>query len=340
MKRILSVLLLMAVTVSAAAGCGRKPAERILYNVDLNKYIELGEYKGIPVDKSSETFQEYYNDIISGDISENGLYVRKTEGKVAEGDNVNIDYVGKKDGVAFEGGTAEGYDLVIGSGSFIDGFEDGLIGAGIGSTVDLNLTFPENYQEASLAGQPVVFTVKVNYVTTEEERKPEEYYSELGFENYEAYKADAEERAVKNYLVDTVLANSDVKKYPKDDNELIYEHYRAQTETAVKNQYGIEFSDYLSAVNQTEEDFKNNALENQVEPMMDNQMMLYAVCDNEGLTVTEEDTAAQLNEMLNVYKAQGITKEQVLEAYGEYYFEYLAFAEKAVDFLYDNAEIS
>ena len=84
-------------------------------------------------------------------------------GTVKEGDLVNIDYVGKKDGVAFDGGTAQGYNLGIGTDSFIDGFEDGLIGVKTGKTVDLNLTFPENYGN-ELAGAKVVFTVTVNYI--------------------------------------------------------------------------------------------------------------------------------------------------------------------------------
>lgn len=331
--------MLLAVIAGVMSGCG-KPAKRLAYNVNLKKYVELGEYKGIPVDKSSETFKEYYNDVISGDVEANGLYVRKNEGKVAEGDTANIDYTGKKDGVAFEGGTDKGFDLEIGSGSFIDGFEEGLIGVEIGSTVNLNLTFPENYQEKSLAGQPVVFTVKVNYVTTDEQRKPEEYYAELDFESLEAYTADVEERAVKNYLIDTLDANSEIKKYPKDDTDSIYNQTKTQFENSLKNQYGVELETYLSANGTTEEDFKKDLMENQVEPMMDMQMVVYAVCDNEEITVSEKETNAQLNKVLDAYKSQGVTKEQVLEVYGENFFEYAAMREKALDFLYSNAKIS
>ena len=341
MKRILTAVLAAALAAGMMSGCGKKPAQRILYNVNLEKYVELGEYKGIPVDKSSDTFKEYYDDAIEEDVSAGGLYVKKTAGKIAEGDTVNIDYVGKKDGVAFEGGTADGYDLVIGSDSFIDGFEDGLIGVEIGSTVDLNLKVPDPYKNnPDLAGQPVVFTVKVNYVTTDEARKPEDYFSELGFKSLEEYTADVEERAVKDYLVDTVDANSEIKKYPEDDKELIYKQTKVQAENTVKNQYGMDLSAYLNAVGQSEEDFKKEAMESQVEPQMDIQMLIYALCDKEGITVTEQDKNAQLNEILNAYKSMGVTKEQVLEVYGEYYFEFAAMHEKALDFLYSSAKIS
>ena len=196
MKKIICLLLGVMLTALTFAGCG-KTAERQLYNEKLSKYINLGEYKGIKVYTKSDEFKEFYNSVISSDVSSNDLYVKKTEGEVANGDTVNIDYTGKKDGVAFDGGTAEGYDLTIGSNSFIDGFETGLIGKKIGETVDLNLTFPENYDSSELAGKAVVFTVKINYVKTEEERKPEDYYSEIGFKTLKAYTDDVTERAVK-----------------------------------------------------------------------------------------------------------------------------------------------
>ena len=199
MKKIICLLLGVMLTALTFAGCG-KTTERQLYNEKLSKYINLGEYKGIKVDTKSDEFKEFYNSVISSDVSSNDLYVKKTEGGVANGDTVNIDYTGKKDGVAFDGGTAEGYDLTIGSNSFIDGFESGLIGKKIGETVDLNLTFPENYDSSELAGKAVVFTVKINYVKTEEERKPEDYYSEIGFKTLKAYTDDVTERAVKNQI--------------------------------------------------------------------------------------------------------------------------------------------
>ena len=170
MKRLICFLMVTA-TVLGLAGCGKK-AKRQLYNDKLSKYITLADYKGLKVDTKSDEFKEYYGNMISSDVSSNNLYVKKTEGTVANGDTANIDYTGKKDGVAFDGGTAAGYDLTIGSNSFIDGFETGLIGKKIGDTVDLNLKFPENYSSAELAGKAVVFTVKINYVKTDEERKP------------------------------------------------------------------------------------------------------------------------------------------------------------------------
>lgn len=337
MKRIISVILAVLTAASVFAGCEKNEA-RVLYNEKLSKYVELGDYKNIPVDTKSDTFKEFYDDVIASDISTNNLYVRKTEGTVAEGDTANIDYEGKKDGVAFDGGTAQGYDLTIGSDSFIDGFEDGLIGKKIGDTVDLNLKFPEDYQSTDLAGKAVVFTVKINYVKTDEQRKPEDYYKELDFDSLESYEADVTERAAKNYLLDTVKANSEIKDYPEKDTETIYTAYYNMLDTNIQGQYGVDLATYLSYNNQTEDDFKSSLTDEQIKPMMEEQMVLYAVLDKEKLGLTDKEVQAQLDETVKNYS--GADEEKIKQFYGDYYFEYLAVNEKALDFLYKNADIS
>lgn len=336
-KRAISAALAVLTAAVFAAGCGNK-SERVLFNEKLSKYIELGDYKDIPVDTSSDTFKEYYDDTVSSDIYNYSLYVHKTEGEVADGDTVNIDYEGKKDGVAFDGGTDESYDLTIGSGTFIDGFEEGLIGKAIGDTVDLDLTFPEDYQSEELAGAAVVFTVKINYVTTEEERQPEDYYGELGFASLDDYTDDVTERAVKDYLFDAVKANSEIKDYPEKDAETIYSAYYNMLDTNMQNQYGIDLATYLSYNNQTEDDFKSSVTDEQIKPMMEDQMVVYAILDNEKIRVTDDDIKARLDEMTENYS--GVSADELKEFYGDFYFEYLAVNEKALDFLYENADIS
>ena len=150
------------------SGSGAGTESTALKDMDVDKYVTLGEYKGLAVtvdtvEVDEDEWDSLVNNVYYGNITaENGGI---TDRAVETGDTVNIDYEGKKDGVAFDGGTAQGYDLTIGSGSFIDGFEDGLIGVMPGETVDLDLSFPEVYpNNPDLAGQPVVFTVTVNYI--------------------------------------------------------------------------------------------------------------------------------------------------------------------------------
>ncbi len=338
MKRILSAVIIILTIAALFTGCGKR--DRILYQDGLSKYVTLGEYKGIKVDTKSDDFKKMYDNVISQDVSDNDLYVTKKEGTVAKGDTANIDYVGKKDGVAFDGGTASDYDLEIGSGSFIEGFEDGLIGKKIGDTVDLNLTFPEEYQSADLAGKAVVFTVKINYVKTTEARKPEDYFKELKFSTLEKYTEDVTKRATENYLLDKIIEASKVKSYPEKDIDTIYNAYKNMLSQNLQSQYGVDFDTYLSTVGQTEADFKKSILSEQIEPMMKEQMVLYALVDNEKIEVTDKETKKQIDRLVNEYSSSSVTADTLKDFYGEYYFEYLAVNDLAVDYLYKNAKIS
>ena len=338
MKRLICFLMVTA-TVLGLAGCGKK-AKRQLYNDKLSKYITLADYKGLKVDTKSDEFKKYYGNMISSDVSSNNLYVKKTEGTVANGDTANIDYTGKKDGVAFDGGTAAGYDLTIGSNSFIDGFESGLIGKKIGDTVDLSLKFPENYSSTELAGKAVVFTVKINYVKTDEERKPEDYYSELGFKSLDEYTADVTESAVKSYLLDTVKKDSKIKEYPQTEIDTIYGSYKNMVEQNLKSSYGVDFATYLTSNNMTEDSFKEDLVKNQIKPAMDEQMVAYSILDNEKLGLKDEEVSKKIDETVKSINNSQVTADTVKSYYGEYYFEYMTVSEKVADYLYKNAKIS
>ena len=336
MKRILSLALVLLLTVSCLAGCGKK--DRILYTEKLSKYVDLGEFEGIKIDSKSDDFAEAYEQVVASDVESNNLYKQKTEGAVAEGDTANIDYVGKKDGVAFEGGTDEGYDLVIGSNSFIDGFEEGLIGVEIGSTVDLNLKFPDNYGNEELNGAAVVFTVKVNYVTTTDPLTPAEFYSKLGFATEKEYVKDAEKRTVENMLVTELKDKSKIKEYPEKEVDYLYTETKNMYVTNYLEPYGYDFQTYLTQYEVSEEEFKEDLVENNIKPMMEEQMLLYAVLDEAGLKVTNNDINAKAEEIAKEI-GDSVTAKEVKEYYGDYYLEGLAVTDKALDYMYNNAKI-
>ena len=137
---------------------------------DPGKLTKLGTYKGVEVKKNStEVTPEELEQRIQGILDANPEYIEITDRPAQNGDIVNIDFVGMKDGEAFDGGTAEDFPLELGSNSFIDGFEEGLVGAEAGSELSLNLTFPEDYFNADLAGQEVVFDVTVNSIEEKKE---------------------------------------------------------------------------------------------------------------------------------------------------------------------------
>lgn len=186
MKKKIVALLLCVTMAAAVTGCDKKNEEKTpegteavldtesgtgvssaSIEYDAKDYVELGEYKGLAVTIDQDysvdenTLRDYVNNTL---IAYNPYYVEVDKETVENGDVANIDYEGTKDGEAFSGGTATGHDLEIGSGSFIDGFEDGIIGMKVGEEKDLNLTFPEDYSNSDLAGAEVVFHVKVNKI--------------------------------------------------------------------------------------------------------------------------------------------------------------------------------
>ncbi len=347
MKRIVAILLCF-VMLFAFAGCGedektdgKKESGRILFNnVKFDKYVKLGDYKNLTVDTTSKEYTEFYNSILKSDVEDNDFYGTKATGKIENGDIANIDYVGKKDGVAFQGGTASGQDLTIGSGTFIPGFEEGLIGVEIGSTVDLNLKFPDNYSNSpDLAGAAVVFTVKVN--SAKSPLKSEEYYKKLGFSSVEAYNDDVKKRAVKNYLLNAVLSKVTVSDYPKADLDKLVKTNIELYDNMYKMQYGMDLESLLSASGQTMDSFKKSLTDSYVKPMMKEQMAFYNILDNEGLKVTSAEVNEKIDELFKEYNTaeSQMTKEKFVNSVGKYYFETLVVSEKVSDYLYKNAEI-
>ena len=341
MKKIFSLLLAAILIMMFMVGCGTK--NRIMYTKNLENQIELGKYKGVEIDTSSDDYKTEYDSVIKSDIENNNLYVKKETGEVQDGDTVNIDYVGKKDGVAFDGGTAEGYDLEIGSGSFIEGFEEGLIGKKIGDTVDLNLTFPKDYDSEELAGKAVVFTVTINYVTTTDPLTPAEYYKDLGYKSLEEYKESVKKSAVEVYLMENAQEKAEVKDYPKVERNRFYKDYKASAESNISSNYNMSFADYLKNVGQTETEFKNKALEEQIDPMLEQLMLVYAIADAEDIVIVKKAVDKQVDKMVEQYNREDITADYIndyyAKNYGDYYLEYITAYENVIEFLYENATI-
>lgn len=342
-KRILSLSMVLVLAVCLLAGCGNK--DRILYKeAKLDKIVELPEYKGIKVDTKSDEFKEVYDQVIASDIENNEFYTMEkiTTGEIAEGDIANIDYEGKKDGVAFEGGTAQGYDLAIGSGSFIPGFEDGLVGKKVGETVDLNISFPEDYSNSpELAGQPVVFTVKINYIQKRIDKAPKEYYKDLGYKSVGEYEKASRKTAAESFIYKKIMDKVEIREYPQEDIDIIYNATKKQYETMLKQQ-GADFETYLAQMGMTEADFKKQLVTEQIKPSMESQMVFYAILDKENLEFTQADIDKKAKEAANeVSASQGtsVTADYIKEMYGEHYLENVVVMGKVMDFLYENAKI-
>jgi trigger factor len=316
----------------------------------MKDYITLNREDYIGIEVEAEIYPEITEDDVDGYIEyilsnsvEKTVY---TDKPIEEGDTVSIYFRGECDGVEFESGSnyadSSPASLVIGSGSFIDGFEDKLIGVKIGDTVDLNLTFPENYGNAELNGKAVVFTVKVNHVTTKNALKPEAYYEKLGYKTVEEYYTAVKERTFNKILLTKVLSDSKVNKYPKAEKEMIIEQGIEMFKQNLQQYYGssVTLKDYLSANGQTEDEFNEYVATNYAEPLMEEEMVIYAIFDDAGFKMDKKEIADFTKKEVASYKSDKITEKSLKEQYGEDYFEYLYIQEKVVKYLNDNAKIS
>ena len=269
--------------------------------------VELGEYKGLKqVKYVHQVTEEDINSRIDRDVEKATTLQDVTDRPVEKGDTVNLDYAGSVDGVAFEGGTAQGQTLEIGSGTFIPGFEDQMVGMAIGEEKDLNVTFPDPYQSEELAGKAAVFHVKVNSIQAKV--KPElddDFAADVSdYTTFAEYK-----EAIKKELTDNAEKNADVEM----ENALIQQVVDAsdcdipqamiddeinmmKRQLRMNMMYqGLKYEDYLKYTGQTEEqvsDMYRPEASNRVKM----QLVLEAVIAKENPELTDEEVNKEIEE--------------------------------------------
>lgn len=281
--------------------------------------VTLGDYKNLTFSAKEEEVTDAKIETRLKELC--AEYPVTIEGRPAqEGDTANIDYSGTKDGEAFAGGTAEGYDLKLGSGTFIDGFEDGVIGMNVGDEKDLNLKFPDNYSSADLAGQEVVFHVKLNQLKSEADSKVDDdlakrYYNDdtatldqLKEEVRAELQAEADSQffnAAGSELLNEVINNSEVTADPDAVDDMF--NQLKSTYSSYASSYGLEFDQFLSMFLGTDEDGLRDTAENLVKQ----QIILNAIQAEENLSATDEqkDKLAVMNYFKNA--------AQMITTYGE-----------------------
>ncbi len=289
------------------AGCGYDNNSTDVTKVDVDKYVTLnGDYHNLSLSAnlSDPVEDDDVDKYIDYELSNKAETVKSDKTVIENGDVANIDYEGLKDGVAFEGGTAQGYDLAIGSGTFIPGFEDGLIGHSVGEEVALNVTFPENYQSEELAGQPVVFNVKINYIS--EKKAPElndEYVASLGLDgitNVEDYKVYTKEFLIKN--IESIDTSS---KRDAAQNALIglctfndvsglglYRFYADQLRAQVQKnaeQYNMSVDEVISAMYGTDAEGYEKQLAEQATTLTQGALACAKVAKLEKITISDQE---------------------------------------------------
>lgn len=301
---------------------------------DVADYLTIEDDAYLNMTVQVEPAQVVSDEEIDADIADSFYYledyddlvVKKTEGTVSEGDTVNIDYEGKKDGEAFEGGTAEGYDLEIGSGSFIQGFEEGLIGKEIGSTVDLNLTFPEEYGVEELNGADVVFTVTINYVaqmpeiTDEIAQKlsdgeyttAEDYRESIRAELQSGYDEEYRD-SVSGAVMQKLMELYPIEEYPQANVDYNKEMILSQYVKPYASMYGMTMEEFVeTAYEMSYDDFESQQLIPSAQQYVAQEIILGAIAEKENITMTDEELQEKLKDYAEQY---GVTVEDI--TYGQ-----------------------
>lgn len=292
----------------------------------LEPVVTLGEYKNLGVKKetvkvSKEEVQQKIDELLKNYTE----LVIKEEGAVENGDVAVIDFEGFKDGVAFDGGKGENYSLEIGSHSFIPGFEEGIIGMKKGEEKDLTLTFPEEYQEESLAGKEVVFKVKVNEIKTKEVPElDKDFFEDLGMEDVktkedlekkmkEEIKAQKEEEAEKKY-VDALLEKAVSNMTIELDEEIIDAEAEAMYNDFMSHMsaQGITEELYLKYAGTTKEDIVNH-MKKEAEVRLKNSYLLNAIIKEEQIEADEKEALDQIKDLAKKYN---MTEEDVKSSLG------------------------
>ena len=350
MKKIICLSIIISMLLLTACG-----SDVNLYEgLDLSDYLKVGEYKGVKAEKVEVKVEKSeIGDAIVEALKAATKEVELSKGdEVKTGDTVNIDYVGKVDGKKFEGGSAKGQELSLGSGTYIDGFEEGLVGHKVGEkNIELALAFPPNYSAEELQGKDVVFTVKINSATRDEQpeyndafvktlgdyKNTEEYEKEVEEQIYKKKKEEAEQNQ-KTEIWSQVLADTKVKQYPEDVVTHYIESFDKQIDYYADKQ-GIDRQDFIAKYYgvSTEKELKKQ-LKDYAQTLVKQEMLVEYIAEKEGISYTDEEAANLQADIEN----QGYDEDTVEIETGRTMDQYVHIEllyEKVLNYLQNNADL-
>lgn len=319
----------------------------VVYTFAVQPEANVKAYKGLeyPLEEVSVSEKEIKSELDR--MREQYAEMEIKKGKAVKGNTVNIDYEGFKDGIPFEGGKADGYDLVLGSGSFIPGFEEQLIGTKAGEEKEIELSFPEDYHAVDLAGAPVTFKVKVNEVKVKKLPEVNDDFAQdinaPGVENVEQLNKMIEDRLLnskkktanetaENALMDALVANTEVQL----PDVMVEEEVQNQVNQLAQQiqQYGMSLDAYLKMIGQTQETLKKGYHDNAVKTVT-LRLALEAVAKAENLAASEEEIEKEYSDIASQYNME---IDRVKSMISKNMLSKDVVNKKAYDFVKDNAK--
>ena len=293
--------------------------------------VELGEYAGLTVTKEAKNVNEADVDAEVKRMQDRNGRLLTREGAAENGDTVDIDFEGFVDGKAFEGGKAEHYSLVLGSGSFIPGFEDQVVGHSAGEEFDVNVKFPEEYGAAELAGKDATFKIKLHEVKYKELPALDDDFAK-DVSEYTNLDKQAEQK-VENDLMDQVIANmkADIPDAMVDSriDELVQDfEYRI-------SQQGLKLADYLKYMGMNIEQFRAQFKE-QADKQVKMRLAMEAIVAKEGITASDEEFEEEVKRIADAYKMEADKVKSIVDAAA---VKADLAINKAIDFVKEKANV-
>ncbi len=364
-KRILALTLVLCMLM-AAVGCkkDKESAKNVVY--DYNDFVVLGSYKNIEVEVDKEDLvitDDELNEQYLSIIEEYGTKVQKKEGKVEKGDDINLDFSGLLDGVAFENGTAKGQSYTVGSGKFIEDLDKGLVGVEIGKEVEIPCKFPADYSSKDLAGKDVIFKVTVNYVDDVElPKEDDELAVKVATDNGLTDKfstIDGLKKYLRESMEKSAKDNYDAAKFDKAFAKILekctfngmpeeeYNDALSNIRASIENEFqlyatyfGYTWDQYLSAQGMTQATYETYCTTS-AEQYVKTKMVITLIAKAEGFTVSDEEYKENLKGYAEQYTFESTDKllENIEEQYRDKYIEerkYEVLYYEVYDFIIEN----
>lgn len=347
MKRKTAVLLSGVLAAAMLlAGCASNSAS--------NEYVTVGGYKGIEVkdiEEPEEVDDEKVDEYIQAVMTQYSTQEEIKEGEVKSGDTVNIDFTGKMDGETFEGGSAEGYSLEIGSGSFIPGFEDSIIGHKPGDTFDWDGNFPDPYSNnPDFSGKPVTFTIKVNYICGETilPELTDEFVQTVSEKSktVEEYKKEIEKQLTENGTTDfdsqlqeaawqAVFEKVEIKGYPDGELEKVKKQMIDPYKEAAEAEE-MEFGDFLQQYYGIDEEEFEKQAEDAAKDSIEQNLVAEVIAEHEKLMPDDKELEKEYKKMAKDYGFEDV--DSMKESAGdEQLLKDIVVMNRVKEFLAENA---
>ncbi len=320
-------------------------SEGMIENVVATDYVTLPSYTNMVMNYYENAMsEEELNEMITSELSLKSVYLQEYDKAIANGDRINIDFVGSIDGVEFEGGNTggAGTDVTVGQGQYIAGFEEQLVGHKVGETFDINVTFPEDYAKEDLQGKDAVFKITVNGIYSIPELTDAYVKSEHGdvastVEEYKEYLQDQHIEGKKESFAFLFVQNSaTIKSYPNEyvRIQMGREKFFEEQSFNYMKEFGLveNWSDYIQM---SDAEFEAE-VRIRAEETVKKQLLIQAIFESENMTVTQDD----LNKVVLEFESDLSAYDQVIEEYGQGYIYQLAMEDIVKNFLVEQITVS